>query len=79
LALLWLASVAAEEKAFMAKQELKKGNERDDPRRLSKNVDLPSMPPQDPIEPDPMNPRTPAETDPKPAERPDLDWAEHED
>jgi hypothetical protein len=38
----------------------------------------PSPPPHDPIEPDPMNP-VPAPPDSEPAERPDLDWAEHED
>ena len=38
----------------------------------------PSPPPHDPIEPDPMNP-VQAPPDSKPAERPDLDWAEHED
>lgn len=63
----------------MAKHELKKGNERSDPRRSGDNVDLPAMPPRDPIEPDPVNPGPPADTEPKPAERPDLDWAEHED
>jgi hypothetical protein len=38
-------------------------------------------PPRDPIEPDPMNPLPvpPRDTEPEPAERPDLDWAEHED
>jgi hypothetical protein len=36
--------------------------------------------PRDPIEPDPMNPvPVPADTEPKSTERPDLDWAEHED
>jgi hypothetical protein len=35
---------------------------------------------RDPIEPDPMNPvEVPADTEPKSTERPDLDWAEHED
>jgi hypothetical protein len=62
----------------MAKYELKKGNEGGDPRRSEDNVDLPATP-RDPIEPDPMNPGPPADTDSKPAERPDLDWAEHED
>jgi hypothetical protein len=63
----------------MAKYELK--NERSDPRRSGDNVVPQPMPPRDPIEPDPMNPvqSPPADTDPKPVERPDLDWAEHED
>jgi len=55
------------------KHEVKKGSGDD--------IDLPAIPPRDPIEPDPMNPlqSPPADTDTKPAERPDLDWAEHED
>jgi hypothetical protein len=37
-------------------------------------------PPHDPIEPDPMNPVVaPPDSKPMPSERPDLDWAEHED
>lgn len=63
----------------MARHELKKGDEESDPPRSGDNVDLPAMPPRDPIEPDPINPVTPTDTNPKPAERPDLDWAEHED
>lgn len=49
-------------------------------QRPEHNADLPP-PPRDPIEPDPMNSAEspPADTEPKPAERPDLDWAEHED
>jgi hypothetical protein len=66
---------------FMAKREGKKGNERSDPRPSDDNADLPPMPPRDPIEPDPMNPvqAPPADTEPKPMKRPDLDWSEHED
>jgi hypothetical protein len=62
----------------MTKYEVNKGNEGSDP---GDDVDLPAMPRRDPIEPDPMNPvqSPPADTDPKPVERPDLDWAEHED
>jgi hypothetical protein len=60
----------------MTKYEVKKGNEGTDP---GDDIDFPAMPPRDPIEPDPMNPMPPADTDLKPAERPDLDWAEHED
>ncbi|HEV8431047.1 MAG TPA: hypothetical protein VGQ41_24300 [Pyrinomonadaceae bacterium] len=63
----------------MAKHELKKEDERRDPHRLGDNVDLPAMPPPEPIESDPMHPKPPADADPKRAERPDLDWAEHED
>jgi hypothetical protein len=43
----------------------------------------PDLPPmhRDPIERDPMNPaqKSLAVTEPKPAQRPDLDWSEHED
>jgi hypothetical protein len=62
----------------MTKYEVKKGNEESDP---GDDVDLLAMPPRDPIEPDPMNPvqSPPTNTDPKPVERPDLDWSEHED
>ena len=34
---------------------------------------------RDPIEPDPMNPVQQPPTVPECGERPDLDWAEHED
>jgi len=76
----WLALLERKNKGvLMAKHELKKGNERSYPRRSGDNVDLSLMPSRDPIEPHPMNPKPPADTDPKQAERPDLDWAEHED
>jgi hypothetical protein len=53
---------------------------KNDPRQPSDKDDLPPIPRRDPIEPDPMNPvPTPADAEPSPAERPDLDWAEHED
>jgi hypothetical protein len=57
------------------------GNEKTDPHRSGDKADLPPPPPHDPIEPDPMNPIPvpPPDTEPRPAERPDLDWAEHED
>jgi hypothetical protein len=44
-------------------------------------ADLPQPPPHDPIEPDPMDPVPvpPTDGEQKPPERPDLDWAEHED
>jgi hypothetical protein len=63
----------------MTKYEVKKGNKGSDPG--DDVVELPAMPPRDPIEPAPMSPvQSPlADTYPKPAERPDLDWAEHED
>jgi len=63
----------------MTTDELKKGNKADDPRRLGEDVDRSSMPPRDPIEPDPMNPLSPADSEQESAKRPDLDWAEHED
>jgi hypothetical protein len=62
----------------MTKDESKKNNEVNDPRRLG-DVDRSSMPTRDPIEPDPMNPVSPADTEPNPVKRPDLDWSEHED
>ncbi len=54
-------------------------NKKIDPQRPDDKADLPP-PPHDPIEPDPMNPvPVPPDTEPSSAERPDLDWAEHED
>ncbi len=55
-------------------------NKTSDPPPPEDNHDVPAAPPHDPIEPDPMNP-TPVSphTEPKRSERPDLDWAEHED
>lgn len=46
--------------------------------------ELPPARPHDPIEPDPMNPKSvpsPAETEPQDSEPPkeEWDWAEHED
>ena len=73
-------SVARKKKGvFMTKDGLKKSNERNDPRRSGDNVDPLLMPPRDPIEPDPMNPVSSADSEPEPTKRPDLDWAEHED
>jgi hypothetical protein len=63
----------------MTQDESKKNNEVRDPRRLSEDSDHFSTPARDPIEPDPMNPVSPAETEPNPVTRPDLDWSEHED
>jgi hypothetical protein len=56
-------------------------NEQIDPLQPDDEADLPQPPPHDPIEPDPMNPVPvpPPDTEPRPAERPDLDWSEHED
>jgi hypothetical protein len=64
---------------FMTKDKSKKNNEVNDPQRLGEDVDRSSMPARDPIEPDPMNPVSPADTEPNPVKRPDLDWSEHED
>ena len=66
-------------RGIMTKDESKKNNEVNDPRRLGEDVDRSSMPARDPIEPDPMNPVSPADTEPNPVKRPDLDWSEHED
>lgn len=56
-------------------------NEKIDPRWPGDKADLPPTPPHDPIETDPMNPVPvpPADTEPRSPERPDLEWAEHED
>jgi hypothetical protein len=64
----------------MAKRELKKRNEKTDLRRPDDSAEPSPKQPRDPIEPDPMNPRQvpSVDTEPKP-DRPDLDWAEHED
>jgi hypothetical protein len=63
----------------MSKDESKKNNEVNDPRRLGEDVDRSSMPTRDPIEPDPMNPVSSADSEPNALKRPDLDWSEHED
>jgi hypothetical protein len=49
-------------------------------RRRPDNDEVPT-PPRDPIEPDPMNPvpQPPLDVEPERGQRPDLDWAEHED
>jgi len=62
----------------MAKRGLKKRKEKTDLRQPDDSAPMP--PPRDPIEPDPMNPAQipSADTEPK-SDRPDLDWAEHED
>ena len=54
-------------------------NKTTDPRPPDKNHDVPDAP-HDPIEHDPINRGpVPPNTEPKISERPDLDWAEHED
>jgi len=63
----------------MTKDELKKNNEVNDPRQWGKDVDRSSLPVRNPIEPDPMNPVSPADTELNRGKRPDLDWSEHED
>ena len=78
--MLRLGFVKAEEQGgFMTKDVSKKNNEVSDPRRLGEEVDRSSMPVRDPIEPDPMNPASPTDTESNPVKRPDLDWSEHED
>jgi hypothetical protein len=64
----------------MAKHELNRRSERTDSQRQVDDSNASPMP-RDPIEPDAMNPvqAPPADTEPEPKERPDLDWAEHED
>ena len=55
-------------------------NKTTDPPPPADNHDVPAALPHDPIEPDPINPEpVPPNTEPKISERPDLDWAEHED
>jgi hypothetical protein len=55
--------------------------EKIDPNQPDDKSDIPSKSPRDPIEPDPTNaePAPEPDTGPERAERPDLDWAEHED
>ena len=57
----------------MEKHELQNRNKQSD--------EVPPTAPRDPIEPDPMNPaeQPSADAEPERRERPDLDWAEHED
>jgi hypothetical protein len=54
-------------------------NEKIDPNQPDDKSEKPPSSPRDPIEPDPMNPAPPPGTEPAREERPDLDWAEHED
>jgi len=57
-------------------------NKKSDSRRSENKPQPPPTPVHDPIEPDPMKPKSEesADSDSKTAQRPDLDWAaEHED
>lgn len=65
----------------MEKHELQRRNEQSESEPLAETDEVPSNSPRDPIEPDPMNPvrRPSVGAEPQPGERPDLDWAEHED
>lgn len=56
-------------------------NEKIGPNHPDDKSDMPRGSPRDPIESDPRNPEPapPPDTEPERAERPDLDWAEHED
>ena len=56
-------------------------NEKIGPNQPADKSDVPPKLPRDPIEPDPMNPEPapPPDTESEHVERPDLDWAEHED
>jgi hypothetical protein len=56
-------------------------NRKIDPRQSDDKAKPPPTPHRDPIEPDPTNPKpeAPQDSESKPEERPDLDWAEHED
>jgi hypothetical protein len=59
---------------------MKRRNETTEPRDASIRMSS-DLRPRYPIEPDPMNPAPtlPADIEPKPSDRPDLDWTEHED
>jgi hypothetical protein len=51
-----------------------------DPPQPGDEPETPPARPHDPIEPDPMNPKTvPPGAEPQPQEQPKWDWAEHED
>jgi hypothetical protein len=63
----------------MTKHELKTRNDKVDSEEQPDHSNV-SPAPRDPIEPDPLNPvEAPGDTESKSTERPDLDWAEHED
>lgn len=66
---------------MMEQDDLKKDDQRTGPPRSDKNANLTPVPARDLIEPDPKNPLEvpPADIEPGPLKRPDLDWAEHED
>lgn len=56
-----------------------KRDKRIDPNQPDDRSEIPPRSQRDPIEPDPQNPAPPPDTEPEREERPDLDWAEHED
>jgi hypothetical protein len=63
----------------MTKHKLKTRNDKIDSEEQPDHPNV-SPTPRDPIEPDPMNPaQVPTDAEPRSTERPDLDWAEHED
>jgi hypothetical protein len=63
----------------MTKHELKTRNDKIDSEEQADHSNV-SPKPRDPIEPDPMNPvSVPPPVNIEPTERPELDWAEHED
>jgi hypothetical protein len=56
-------------------------NQKDESPQRSDEPDQPKIRPDETVERDPLNPVPvqPPDAEPRPAERPDLDWAEHED
>jgi len=63
----------------MPKPELKKHDEKTDLRRPDDSAEPSPKQSRDPIEPDPMNSvLVPPDTEPA-SDRPDLDWAEHQE
>jgi hypothetical protein len=65
----------------MENHELPKGNEQSESGPLAETDEVPPTSQRDPFEPDPVNPaeRSSADAGPQRGERPDLEWAEHED
>jgi hypothetical protein len=55
-------------------------NQKDESPQRRAEPDQPLTKPDETVEGDPMKvPVQPPDAEPRPAERPDLDWAEHED
>ncbi len=56
-------------------------NQKDESPQRRAQPEQPLTKPNETVERDPMNPvpAQPPAAEPRPAERPDLDWAEHED